>query len=186
MNDLVEFALKTGATGARLITAADIFLDDDLAGLCIDPRCENYGLSANCPPHTSGPAGFRKSLEAHQSAIFFKIDVPTETLLSDQRQEIFRLLQEIAAGVEKTAVEKGFKHAKSFAGGSCKQLFCRNHRKCNVLDGRQCRNPDYARPSMSGFGVDVSSLMTLCGWKLEWPTGENRAGTGTVCGLVLV
>ena len=168
------------------INPRDISVAEDLAELCHDPRCENYGLSANCPPHVPGPAGFRKWLEDYQAAIVFKIEVPAESLLSDQRREIFRFLHEIAATVEKSALAKGYVKAKSFAGGSCKQLFCWNHRICNVLDGRECRNPDYARPSMSGFGVDVSKLMALAGWKLEWHTEENKTEMGTVCGLVLI
>ena len=105
--------------------------------------------------------------------------------MSDQRLEIFGLLQEIAAKLEKSALEKGYK-AKAFAGGSCKEIFCGNYPKCNVLDGQDCRNPEYARPSMSGFGMNVSALMALSGWKMQWQTEDNRAEMGTVCGLVLV
>lgn len=185
MNELIERALDLGATDARIIDTRDIAVDDALAALCKTPRCENYGLSAHCPPHVSGPEGLREWGQEYGHAIVFKIDVPAESLMSDQRLEIFGLLQQIAAKLEKSAVGHGYK-AKAFAGGSCKEIFCGNHGTCNVLDGRECRNPEYARPSMSGFGINVSGLMDLAGWKMEWNTEENRAKIGTVCGLVLV
>lgn len=187
---LHRLACALGATRAAVIPAEAIPVEDHLAGLCRDPRCPSYGLSASCPPHVSGPAGFRELLKKFRHAVVFKIEVPQEILLSSERQEIFRLLHQIAAAIENEAGEMGYTRSRAFAGGSCKGLFCADKAGCRVVDeGGPCRNPDRARPSMSGFGIDVSKLMAAAGWPMnraEPKEGGNGPATGTVCGLVLV
>jgi len=59
LNRLARLACDQGACGAAIIPTAAIVVEDRLADLCRNPGCENYGLSASCPPHVSGPAGFR-------------------------------------------------------------------------------------------------------------------------------
>ncbi len=158
--------------------------------LCQEPQCENYGLSTSCPPHVAGPDGFREFQKAFQQAIVFKIDVPSEILLSNQRREIFQLLHEIAADIERAAVEMGYSHSKGLAGGSCKKLFCRDHTDCRVLaQGGACRHPDRARQSMSGFGINVSKLLQAAGWhmdKIIRETDPRDVPMGSVSGLVLI
>ena len=190
LNELARLARELGATGAKAISTREISVEADLAALCRNPRCGFYGLSAGCPPHVSGPPGFRKLLPCYDHAVFLKIDVPSEILLSDQRSEIFKLLHEIVARVERAAVECGYVRSRAFAGGSCKDLFCRDHPSCRVLaEGGPCRNPDRARPSMSGFGINVSALMQAAGWRLNRITRQpdpDAVSMGTVSGLVLI
>lgn len=188
---LITLTLHLGATAARVIAASDIRVDDHLAKLCRDPGCENYGLAASCPPHVGGPASFREWLHRYRQAIVFKIDVPTAALLSSERREIFRLLHGIASGVERAAVTAGYSHAAAFAGGSCKRLFCDNHSLCRVIarDERGCRHPHLARPSMSGFGIDVAALMDTAGWSMtivNQTAVPHKDSTAPVCGLVLI
>jgi predicted metal-binding protein len=190
IEELVESACRLGASDARALSVSDISVEDTLANLCREPECENYGLSAGCPPNVSGPSGFRELLKTVEQVVFFKIDVPWEILLSNERRDIFRLLHEVAAGIEQTAVERGYPDSKAFAGGSCKQIFCYNHPLCRVLEkGEPCRNSRIARPSMSGFGINVSKLMKAAGWPMNWTTRagqENTTSMGTVCGLVVI
>jgi hypothetical protein len=57
-----------------------------------------------------------------------------------------------------------------------------------VAEG-SCRFPEVARPSMSGFGVDVGHLLRLAGWANRLgKLGEDgrEQGTTSVCGLVLL
>lgn len=140
--DLIELARWLGASDVAIISTADISIEDNLAKMCLDLPCENYGLAASCPPHVAGPSGFRELLSGYRRALVFKIEVPTEILFSNERQEIFELLHKIAADVEQLAVRKGYQESKGFAGGSCKQLFCQDHRVCQVVsEGKECRNP---------------------------------------------
>jgi len=187
---LIQNAQKAGASKAKIISAKDIVVDDNLADMCREPRCENYGLSKSCPPHVSGPSVFKKKLEKFNQAIFFKIDVPSEMLYSSERRELFQLLHEIAVGIETSAVNMGFASAQAYAGGSCKKIFCHKYAECLALSEKgKCRNPQYARPSMSGFGIDVAKLFKTAGWKMNWITHDTDSAAtkmANVCGLVLI
>jgi predicted metal-binding protein len=189
-DELTQLACELGASDATVIPTDEISVEDDLAALCKEPRCQNYGLSASCPPHVVGPAGFRKLQNKIRHALVFRIDVPSEILLSDQRRDIFQLLHEIAAGIEQAAIKRGFSNSKAFAGGSCKKLFCNEHDECRVLaEGDGCRHPDRARPSMSGFGINVSKMMKSAGWHIDRITRETdpeKVRIGTVSGIVLI
>lgn len=190
LRELIQNADKSGAAELAIVSTRTIEVDDDLADRCREPRCENYGLSRSCPPHVSGPSGFKKKLEEFKQAIFFRIDVPSEVLYSSERRELFQLLHEIAADIEKSAIGMGFSGAEAYAGGSCKKIFCYDHAECLALtEKRKCRNPDYARPSMSGFGINVAKLFEAAGWSMGASTDGGASPTekmASVCGLVLV
>ena len=187
-HQLIQQACRSGASDAALISTGDILIEDNLATLCKDPGCENYGLSKSCPPHVSGPDGFRKRLKNYKQALVFKIDVPFEILISNQRNDWFRLLHEIAAGIEHAAAVMGFTRSRAFAGGSCKQIFCPDHVACRALAREgECRHPEVARPSMSGFGINVTRLLQTVGWPMDnSKTDPDRSATGTISGLVLI
>jgi predicted metal-binding protein len=190
LNALIQDAQRSGASEAKIISARDIVVDHHLADMCREPRCENYGLSKSCPPHVSGPFVFKQELEKYNQAIFFKIDVPSAMLYSGERREAFQLLHEIAADIETSAVKMGFVDARAYAGGSCKKIFCHDHGECLALSEKgKCRNPQHARPSMSGFGVNVAKLFKTAGWKMSWTahdTDSTEIPMANVCGLVLI
>lgn len=187
---LIQYARKSGAGEAVVLSAADIVIDDGLADRCREPRCENYGLSKSCPPHVPGPAAFRNQLAHFHQAIFFKIDVPSEILYSSERREVFQLLHEIASGIENRAVNMGFANARAYAGGSCKTIFCHEHSRCRVISKNvKCRHPQHARSSMSGFGINVAALFKAAGWTMNGTVQNPDATitrTDSVCGLVLI
>jgi predicted metal-binding protein len=187
---LIQHAHESGATELAIISTRDIVIDDDLADRCREPQCENYGLSKSCPPHVSGPSTLRKRLLGFSQAFFFRIDVPSEILYSSERRELFQLLHEIAAGIEESAVDMGFANAEAYAGGSCKQIFCHDHRECLALSEKgKCRNPQYARPSMSGFGINVAKLFRTAGWtmsRVSHDIDSTAAKMSNICGLVLI
>ncbi len=189
-SELTLLAKELGATDARVIPAAAVPVEDHLAGLCRDPGCENYGLSAGCPPHVAGPSAMREMLARFGHALVFKIDVPSEMLFSSARDELFTVLHETAAEIERRAVHLGCRRSKAFAGGSCKQLFCAEHAGCRVVaEAGACRNPRRARPSMSGFGVNVSKLMAAAGWPMHRAApgaDPSKGSVGTLSGMVLI
>lgn len=192
IDELIQLACRSGASEARLISAKDISVQEKLARFCREPRCEQFGLAPGCPPHVSGPSGFRALQAKFTHALAIRIDVPTESLFSDERRGIMKLLHEIVAGVESAAIGMGYENSKGFAGGSCKPLFCLDHSECRVLSGEgECRHPESARPSMSGFGIDVGELMRTAGWSgekavLEGDSESESPGMSWVAGLVLV
>ena len=190
LQQLSRQALQTGASRTAVIAASDIRVEDRLAAMCRPPQCDAYGLAASCPPHVGGPKEFRRLQRMFEWAIFLKIEVPTEILLSEERLAVYRLLHEIVSTVRKAAVDEGYDDARGFAGGSCRKIFCGDQPDCQVVDrGGTCRHPDRAHPSMSGYGIDVFRLMETAGWHMERitkDTAPENVPMGSVAGLVLV
>ncbi len=190
LNDLVRRAILSGASKAAIISADTISAEDDLANLCREPQCRNYGLSPSCPPHVSGPSGFKKLLQNIKHAIVVRIEMPSAILFSDERRDILKLLHEIVASVEQAAIKTGFTDSKAFAGSSCKKIFCHEHTACRVIaNNAHCRNPQSARPSMSGYGINVSKLMQAAGWPSDINMRQKEAkeeSMSWVAGLILI
>ncbi|MDM8537665.1 DUF2284 domain-containing protein [Desulfobacterales bacterium HSG17] len=190
LEKLINIAQESGAASAAVISAQDIKVQNELANMCKEPRCENYGLSASCPPFVSGPSGFREMQKKMKHAIVVKIDVPLETLMSDQGQEIMKLLHETVANVENSAVEMGYANSKAFAGGSCKKLFCHDYADCRVVSKKgRCRNPKSARQSMSGFGINVSEMIVTAGWSGKSYVRDRETDADSmswIAGVILV
>jgi predicted metal-binding protein len=190
LKHLKQEAIHFGATDSAVISSGDIHTDVDLAALCNgEYTCPNYGLAASCPPHVQGPEQFRKWQEKSRYSITVKIELPTSVMFSDGRKDVMKLLHQVVAGVEKKAIEFGFSQSKAFSGGSCKQLFCEENKTCCVVaDKLPCRHIDEARPSMSGFGVDVIQLMNKSGWPVV-KAKQNKGGheeSSWLAGLVLI
>ena len=187
---LLQLARRQGAHGAAMIDVQDIVVEDRLAGLCHRPGCPNYGIAPSCPPHVGGPDQFRQWQKKYHRAVVIRIDVPTQILLSENRGDVFRQLHGIAALIEHSAIDSGYKNAKAFAGGSCKELFCADLPACPVITANgPCRYPDWARPSMSGYGIDVSRLMAAAGWqtnRIISTTQTNDVPMGPITALVLI
>lgn len=187
---LVRFARDLGASDAAAVTAASIIVDETLARHCTPAACPFYGQSAGCPPHVAGPDAFRSWLKGFQSALVIKIQVPTSLLCAGRCEDHFRRLHCIAAAVERQAAAMGHASAMAFAGGSCKQLFCEKEPDCAVIaHSAPCRHPDCARPSMSGFGIDVARLTAAAGWgftPVSPDQGHALPSSAPICALVLV
>ncbi len=146
------------------VDAGEVPIIDSLANLCGETPCDAYGLGGNCPPHVSGPDGFRELMKTMRYALVFRIDVPEAVMFSNDRNEVFGLVQETVAAIENAAIQMGYPESKGFAGGSCKAIFYHDHADCRVLSKQgKCRNPKRARPSMSGFGIHVKELLEKAG-----------------------
>ena len=186
MDELIRYSLSQGASGAKGIAAADIIAEENLAKLCT--TCPNHGFSPSCPPHVSGPPGFRKLQRELPWAVVIRQVVPLSALFSDERREVGRFLHELVATVESHSVQMGYGRSKAFAGGSCKDLFCHDHQECRRLAGGPCRHGKHARQSMSGYGINVSDLMEKCGWPSKLGANEKTGGESMswLAGLVLI
>lgn len=188
---LTEEANRHGATASAIIASKEIQVEDHLAALCNgDYRCPNYGLAASCPPNVEGPVQFRKWQAQSQHSITVKIELPTTVIFSGERKGVMQLLHQIVTAVEQKAIEMGFKNSKGFAGGSCKDLFCGDQEECCVLaENKPCRHIDLARPSMSGFGIDVTRLMESSGWSAPKADKADLSDKNTISwvgGLILL
>ena len=189
LNRLVETALSLGASAAKVLPSAEIITEQRLANFCLEPRCPTYGLSASCPPYVAGPEGFRRLQQTHQFAVAIKIDVLAAALFGDDRPLVLRVLHEVVSGVEHEAVRLGYAQSQAFAGGSCKVIFCSEEEDCQKVSSGVCRHPQVARPSMSGYGINVAKLMESCGWNTKMITHDTRPEEGAIswtAGLVMI
>lgn len=189
IHELIQRAVSLGATDAAVVDASEIRVSEELAKICKTPGCPFHGQSASCPPHVGGPEAFQEWVRQCPQAIVVRIDLPSEVLYSERRLEVMAFLHELVAGIETSARSSGYKKSKAFAGGSCKELFCSSHADCRyILSDEGCRNPNIARPSMSGFGVDVGFLMTLANWddKELLQNSTNGQKMSWIAGLILI
>ena len=187
---LLQRATELGVSDARLIDAARIRVEDDLAAICKDPGCPGYGQGANCPPHVMKPEAFRQLLREYPRALVFKFDVPTEVLLGDGRFEVSRIVHETAANLERHALACGYEAARGLAAGSCRRIFCSEEIDCRVLSGDgTCRHRDAARPSISGLGVNFFELSRAVDWPIHKITSDSNPDEvpmGLMAGIVLL
>ena len=190
LDPLIQLAISLGASEAQILSSDNIVVEDQLARKCIEPQCENHGLSFSCPPHVEGPAFFRELIKTHPRALIIRLVIPALMLLSWERLDVGRVLHELVASVELEARKMGFARSSGFAGGSCKELFCQDHLSCQrVEENGPCRHPDLARPSMSGYGIDVFQLIKSCGWETNLNHEDGLAAEDQlswVAGLVMV
>ena len=190
LEKLAQSALSLGASEAKAVLSEIISVKDELAKFCVDPKCKAYGLAPSCPPYVSGPAGFRELQKKLEHAIVVRIVVPEKRLVSQDSREVGRSLYELVATVEKEAIDMGYSNSQAFAGGSCKLSFCNEYPDCSKLsENGTCRFPEYARSSMSGYGVDVFGLIKACGWPANISTRGAKIDTGAMswmAGLILV
>ena len=191
LEQLTQEAERIGASASAVISSKEIQVKDDLAALCNgEYTCPNYGLAASCPPHVEGPAEFKKWQSQSKYAITVKIELPVSVMFSDERKGVMQLLHQIVAAVEQKAIEIGFGKSKAFAGGSCKKLFCDDQKKCCVVaENIPCRHIVFARPSMSGFGIDVTQLMISSGWSAQKAENANLSDNDVIsflAGLILL
>lgn len=187
LNQLTQAAKQLGASASVVITSKEIQVKNNLAILCNgEYTCPNYGLSANCSPHVKGPDEFRKWQAQSKYSITVKIEIPTSVMFSDERKGVMQLLHQIVSAVEKNAIKLDFKNSKAFASGSCKELFCADYEKCCILaENKPCRHIEVARPSMSGFGIDVIQLMKSSGWSANKAKDtDERDEISWVAGLI--
>ncbi len=186
---LQKEAIDLGASEARIIPVDRIPVEDAVVEMCKAHLCKGYGKSANCPPHVMGPTQAREWIETYETALFFKIDVSPQVLLSEDRFKTFKNVYMIASKLEISARESGFSRAQGLAAGSCKPVFCMK-RPCEALvDGGECRYPSLARPSMEAVGINVFKLAKYVGWEIHLilkETDPEAVPQGMLAGLVLV
>lgn len=187
MRKLIDKALALKMDAAQILPIADLEVDPSLTNYCCD--CEAYGLSAHCPPNGPSSSEFSAGLVAYQNVLVVKRDVPVAVLQSDDQLPIARQIHLTVAQLEKQAQLQGF-NAAAFAGGSCKRLFCSSSQECQLLqeDGI-CRFPQWARPSVSGVGINIFSLCETLGWPIDKVTNQIKAkdgAMGLLVGLVLL
>jgi len=164
-----------GATEVKCIDAADVIVDERVRLKCRVPVCDSYNKNLMCPPHVISVAEFRTALALFSKAILVQVSAP----VGDTSANVFgpaKKLHELINLGEKKAFEEGFRFATGFIGGCC--------RLCDecvaVHDGKLCRFPFKARPSMEAVGIDVFATLARVGLSASFPVGDRVEWTGLI------
>ena len=51
LDQLIHLSISLSASEAYILSSDKIVVKNQLARKCIEPQCENYGLSYSCPPY---------------------------------------------------------------------------------------------------------------------------------------
>ncbi|WNY25220.1 DUF2284 domain-containing protein [Methanolapillus millepedarum] len=168
-------AKEAGASDALFIDAEEIVVDDRVRLKCFVPLCRHYG-DLVCPPNVPTPDEFRKYLSCYRFAVMLATQYnnppkpPSLAESEDVSREIRKKsteLSEILLKLESLCLQKGYRFAAGFTGGSCH--YCD---KC-VKTGQECKTPYKARPSMEAVGVDVVGTLQNVGVNLEFPVSDK-------------
>ena len=169
-----ELALELGATGAEIIPAAHVLIDERVRLKCMVPRCLRAGETPNCPPYAPDLDLVRRALSRFSWAVLLKCDVepleayaPGAGATKAEKRRVLSFHQEsseIVHRLERQAYKDGYHLAMGFGGGSCKDYLCKGL-LCQFLDSGRCRFPHRARPAMEAVGIDVVALINEVGWE---------------------
>lgn len=189
-----QAALDGGASGAAVVAASDIPVDERVTLKCRIPRCFGYGVGANCPPNTLTPAELRGLLERYGWAVLFTVDVKPEVIVRNrativERVQAYQDVYKLVSDLESMAFYDGHYLAFGLSAGSCRHTFCGQKEDCAAMNGGKCRFSLKSRPSMEAVGIDVYRMIAQLGWDI-YPTGSGIAAEdvvqGTLCGIVIV
>jgi predicted metal-binding protein len=169
-----NLAIQLGASGAVVVPADHVSVDERVRLKCLIPRCNRAGETPNCPPNAPDLELFRRAVSLYKWAILFKCDitniedyVPVHGKTNTKKQQpppFFKKNSEIVDALEREAYKDGYHLALGLGGGSCKDYLCLGQ-LCQFQESGQCRHPLHARPSLEAMGIDVVMLIDEAGWK---------------------
>ena len=172
---LLQAAKEAGAAEALYIGANDIVVDDRVRLKCFIPLCRHYG-DLVCPPNVPTPDEFRRYLKQYRFALLLSTEYdnpPKPKSLADSEEVSAEIrtkstdLSDILLKLEGVSLQKGYRFAAGFTGGSC------NYCDSCVKTGGECKTPYRARPSMEAVGVDVVETLKNADMNLEFPVSDK-------------
>jgi len=191
LDELMEIALKAGATSAKTIPSKMVVIDERVRLKCEVPRCSGYGQYLTCPPHVMGVEAFSKILSRYEWCLLIQVEakgidstdknvdgIDRHTLRKNSELHLpYRLkLLEVVETVEAAAFKKGMRFATGLIGGSC--ALCERCVEDKFSDA--CRYPFRARPAMEGVGIDVFKTAQNAGLPIHLSSSNNVLWTGLV------
>jgi predicted metal-binding protein len=198
--------LDLGASGAKIISTDQVYVDPRVRAKCSIPKCPGYGSSAHCPPYTLETDKMKELVRSYQYALLVKLDVDPSVISAEgsgleevngnlvpkkgarELERLYRQINDMVTAIESQAFYDGHYLSISLSAGGCNFILC-NRQECQVLKNKPCRFPLRARPSMEGSGLNVYRMVAEAGWEI-YPIGSSckiaDAPRGVLAGLVLV
>ena len=158
-DDLAGWCDRAIALGAEAATplATDRVVTAEWVRLKCQYGCDGYGQRRSCPPDSPTPAQTRRVLDEYRRAILLRRG-PHD--LYDEHDRHEAVLRRAAIDLERELFLAGHHKALSLCNGPCSV--------CETCDrDRPCVDPDHARTSMEGCGIDVFATVRAAGWEIE-------------------
>ncbi len=189
-SELIEVALKAGATAAKIIPSGRVVIDERVRLKCEVPRCSGYGRFLTCPPHVMSVDAFSRIRSGYKWGLLVQVEANIDStdkgkgridraVLKENTKlhYPFKLkLMEVVEAVESAAFKKGMRFAAGLVGGSC--VLC--ERCVNEKFSETCRHPFRARPPMEAVGIDVVKTAQNAGLPIHLSSSKNVVWTGLV------
>lgn len=169
-----------GASAVKRIEISDIVVDERVRLKCQIPVCDSYNRNLMCPPFVPPVAFFRDALSRYTGALLIQITAPLSgDGAGGPSADIFtpaKKLHELVNLAEKWALAHSFRFATGLIGGCC--------RLCDECaaeqNGRICRYPFKARPSMEAMGIDVVETAARARLPIHFPIVNKITWTGVL------
>jgi len=187
-SELIEIALRAGATAARIIPSDWVVIDERVRLKCEVPRCAGYGRFLTCPPQVMSVDAFLRIRTGYKWGLLVQVEAKeidstdkgkgriNQAILKENKKSHrpFKLkLLEIVEAVESAAFKKGMRFAAGLVGGSCER--CVSDKSSTA-----CRHPFRARPPMEAVGIDVVKTAENAGLPIHLSSSKNVVWTGLV------
>ena len=179
--ELDTYAQEMGFDVCFPILARDIILDDRVRMHCQLNLCGNYKNNLMCPPFLPSLAETRRLVESFTFALLLQLNRRLDQPGKEEMRILFNdtalQFNHMIVSLERKAFASGFRLAMVLGAGECK--LCNT---CVIQTGdNKCLNPETARPSMEGMGIDVFQTFQSASITMEFKSDEL-----TVAGLLLV
>ena len=154
--------LECGAAGAEVICREQVVLSREFRDICRGNGCGQFGRCWVCPPDVGEIESLMERVRQYPTAILYQSISAIEDSFDFEGMNAagdahMRLSQRIG---------KLVKVPLHLTCGGCH--LCK---VCTKPEGRPCRHPDLALPSMEGYGVDV--YRTARNTSLKYINGAN-------------
>lgn len=162
--ELRSMALKSGASDFKYIKPSHIVTAHWVRLKC-QFGCKNYGTRYTCPPYSPTPEDTRQVLDEYTRAYLIKyegflgFDEYPPRRLHDAMTDLSLHVCKATFDMERHAFLSGYYKAFSYGAHRC--------RLCDICDvaqeGKGCRFPAKARPSLESAGIDVFKTVKNAG-----------------------
>lgn len=176
MDALIRAALEAGAAGAVVIPVSSIVLSAQFRQICEANQCGGYDRCWMCPPHLPPIEDAMAQIRRFSHALWYQSVSPLD--------DSFDIEGMFAAGHQHALLSQRIRDAVTpLIGENTLHLGCGGCHLCPAcakIEGKPCRLPQRAIPSLEGYGVDVYN--TTKDTPLPYISGQN---TVTYFGAVL-
>ena len=122
--------------------------------LCRTNTCGNYNTSWTCPPNCGTSEYCIERINAYKDADILMVKYENVDFSDSEKLEgMMNGFRDICRNVMVECRKEGF-DVIAFADGPCS--YCK---ECAFIKGKNCYHPEMQVPSVSGYGIDMTSYM---------------------------